>query len=316
MDKRKVISILLLGLAAFIWGSAFVAQSVGMDYIGPYTFTAMRSFLGAVALLPVILWMDKGKNNDRSLKEVDRHQEDKIKANNKMLYVGGICCGTAMAIASSLQQIGIKYTTVGKAGFITALYIVIVPILGVFLNKKVRTVVWFSVILALVGLYFITMTDNLTLQKGDYYMLLCAFFYSIHILVIDYFSPIVDGIRMSCIQLFVCGILCSIPMLVMEHPQVSSIIAAGTPILYAGILSSGIAFTLQIVAQKNVNPVIASLICSLESVFAVLCGWIILKENLTLKELFGCVIVFAAIILAQMPERKVERTYKNRKDAI
>ena len=299
MDKRRVISILLLGLAAFIWGSAFVAQSVGMDYIGPFTFAAMRSFLGGLALLPVILWMDKKKNKDRSSKQGDRPR--------KILFVGGICCGTAMAIASSLQQIGMKYTTVGKAGFITALYIVIVPILGVFLKKKVRPLVWFSVILAVIGLYFITMTDTLTLEKGDYYMLLCAFFFSIHILVIDYFSPKVDGIRMSCIQLFFCGILCSIPMLIVEHPQISNIIAAGIPILYAGIMSSGIAFTLQIVGQKNVNHVLASLICSLESVFAVLCGWIILKENLTSKELIGCFIVFTSIVLAQMPERKKQK---------
>lgn len=299
MDKRRVISSLLLGLAAFIWGSAFVAQSVGMDYIGPFTFAAMRSFLGGFALLPVILWMDKKKNKDRSSKQSDRSR--------KMIFVGGICCGTAMAIASSLQQIGMKYTTVGKAGFITALYIVIVPILGVFLKKNVRPLVWFSVVLAVIGLYFITMTDTLILQKGDYYMLLCAFFFSIHILVIDYFSPKVDGIRMSCIQLFFCGILCSIPMLIVEHPQISSIIAAGIPILYAGIMSSGIAFTLQIVGQKNVNHVLASLICSLESVFAVLCGWIILKENLTSKELFGCIIVFTAIVLAQIPERKIQK---------
>lgn len=305
MDKKKVISILLLGLTAFIWGSAFVAQSVGMDYIGPFTFITVRSFLGGAVLLPVILWMDRVKNKGGLFKQADKHQ-GRMKESNKMLFVGGACCGTVMAIGSSMQQIGIKYTTVGKAGFITALYIVIVPVLGIFLKKKVRIIVWFSVLLASVGLYFITMTDNLSLQKGDYYMLLCAFCFSIHILVIDHFSPRVDGIRMSCIQLFVCGILCSIPMLVVEHPSVSSIMAAGIPILYAGIMSSGIAYTLQIVAQKNVNHVLASLICSLESVFAALCGWIILKEKLTLKELFGCIIVFAAIILAQMPERKSE----------
>lgn len=297
MDKKQVFAGLLLALTAFIWGSAFVAQSLGMNYVGPFTFNAVRSLIGGAFLLPVIYLMDrqKGKENIRGRM---------TSSEKSVLLKGGICCGLVLTVSSSLQQVGIRYTTVGKAGFITALYIVIVPLLGIFLKKRVRTAVWAGVVLATVGLYLITMTEDLSIRKGDFYVLLCAFFFSIHILVIDYFSPLTDGVRLSCIQLFICGILSGIPMLLTERPQISAVIASGIPILYAGLLSSGIAYTLQIVAQKHINPVIASLICSLESVFAVICGWIFLRQTLSVKELIGCIVVFAAIILAQLPERK------------
>lgn len=300
MNKTK--NTFLLFLTAFIWGVAFVAQSVGMDYVGPWTFNASRFIIGAVFLIPCIAFLDGLKKKETAASGTS--SEKSAPQDKKTLLIGGLCCGTAIAVASTLQQYGISMTTVGKAGFITALYIVIVPILGIFLKKKPRLIIWVSVVLALAGLYFLCMTDSLSFSKGDTMVLLCALVFSIHILIIDYFSPKVDGVRMSCIQFFVASIICGIPALILEHPQFSSLVAAWAPILYAGILSCGVAYTLQIVAQKNYDPTIASLILSLESVFSVLAGWVILHEALSPREILGCVLVFIAIILVQLPEKK------------
>lgn len=301
MNKTK--NTFLLLLTAFIWGVAFVAQSVGMDYVGPLTFNASRFIIGAIFLIPCIAFLDKlkEKENQAAGKNIPEAPQNK-----KVLITGGICCGIAIAAASTLQQYGIAYTTVGKAGFITALYIVIVPILGIFLKRKPRLIIWFSVLLALVGLYFLCMTDSLSFSKGDTLVLLCAFVFSLHIMIIDHFSPMVDGVRMSCIQFAVAGVLCGIPALIFEHPTFSSLIAAWAPILYAGILSCGVAYTLQIVAQKNYDPTVASLLLSLESVFSVLAGWVILHQALSPREIFGCVLVFIAIILVQLPTPKTK----------
>lgn len=301
MNKTK--NTFLLLLTAFIWGVAFVAQSVGMDYVGPLTFNASRFIIGAIFLIPCIAFLDKlkEKENQAACKNIPAAPQNK-----KVLITGGICCGIAIAAASTLQQYGIAYTTVGKAGFITALYIVIVPILGIFLKRKPRLIIWFSVLLALVGLYFLCMTDSLSFSKGDTLVLLCAFVFSLHIMIIDHFSPMVDGVRMSCIQFAVAGVLCGIPALIFEHPTFSSLIAAWAPILYAGILSCGVAYTLQIVAQKNYDPTVASLLLSLESVFSVLAGWVILHQALSPREIFGCVLVFIAIILVQLPAPKTK----------
>lgn len=296
MNKTK--NTFLLLLTAFIWGVAFVAQSVGMDYVGPLTFNAVRFIIGAIFLIPCIAFLDKLKEKEN---QAAGKNTPAAPQNKKVLIIGGICCGIAIAAASTLQQYGIAYTTVGKAGFITALYIVIVPILGIFLKKKPRLIIWLSVLLALVGLYFLCMTDSLSFSKGDTLVLLCAFVFSLHIMIIDHFSPMVDGVRMSCIQFAVAGILCGIPALIFEHPTFSSLIAAWAPILYAGILSCGVAYTLQIVAQKNYDPTVASLLLSLESVFSVLAGWVILHQALSPREIFGCVLVFIAIILVQLP---------------
>lgn len=301
MNKTK--NTFLLLLTAFIWGVAFVAQSVGMDYVGPLTFNASRFIIGAIFLIPCIAFLDKlkEKENQAACKNIPAAPQNK-----KVLITGGICCGIAIAAASTLQQYGIAYTTVGKAGFITALYIVIVPILGIFLKRKPRLIIWFSVLLALVGLYFLCMTDSLSFSKGDTLVLLCAFVFSLHIMIIDHFSPMVDGVRMSCIQFAVAGVLCGIPALIFEHPTFSSLIAAWAPILYAGILSCGVAYTLQIMAQKNYDPTVASLLLSLESVFSVLAGWVILHQALSPREIFGCVLVFIAIILVQLPAPKTK----------
>ena len=284
---------LMLILAALIWGSAFVAQSVGMDYIGPYTFNSVRSFLGSIILLPVIRFMDKGKSAE------ERKKEDR-----KVLVKGGIFCGIILTFSTLLQQIGLVYTSAGKAGFITALYILIVPILGLFIGKKVGTKTWIGVALAVVGMYLLCITSGFSIAFGDLMVLLCACVFSLHILAVDYFSPKVDGVKLSCIQFFVCGILSAIPMMIFEQPQMGQIMDAWLPIAYAGILSSGVAYTLQIISQKHLNPTVASLLMSLESVFAVLTGWLILHEKLTLREFLGCVLVFVAIILAQLPEKK------------
>ncbi len=221
-----------------------------------------------------------------------------------MLLAGGVCCGVCLFAASNFQQFGIRYTTVGKAGFITACYIVIVPVIGIFLKKACGRLLWVSVAMAVVGLYFLCMTETLTIGKGDFLVFICALLFSLHILVIDYFSPRTDGVKMSCIQFFVCGILSGIAMLFTEEPHLADIFAAWIPILYAGIMSCGVAYTLQIVGQKGMNPTVASLILSLESCISVLAGWAILGQKLSVRELSGCLIMFGAIILAQLPGKQ------------
>ena len=284
---------ILLVLTALIWGCAFVAQSVGMDYVGPFTFNMARFLIGAIVLLPVIWFMDR-----------QRKTGAEKGAGQKTLIIGGICCGIALAVASTLQQWGILFTTVGKAGFITAMYIVIVPLLGIFIGKKVRPRIIGCVAIAVVGFYFLCMTESLRLGLGDFLVLLCAIAFSIHILVIDHFSTKTDGIKMACIQFLTAGILCGIPMLLFEHPSISAVWNAKLPILYAGALSCGAGYTLQIIGQRDYDPTIASLLLSLESVFSVLAGWLFMGETLNGRELFGCVLVFAAVILAQLPGKK------------
>lgn len=283
---------LMLFLTAFIWGTAFVAQSVGMDYLGPFTFNGIRSLIGGAALLPCI-WIIQKMNGKPDGTE-----------SKKDLITGGIACGILLFAASSLQQIGIQYTTAGKAGFITAFYIVIVPVLGILLHKKIGWKIWLAVVLAIVGLYFLCMTESFSIDKGDILVFLCALVFAVHILVIDHFAPKVNGVKMSCMQFFICGIL-SIPfMFTIETPTFTAVTGAWMPLLYAGVLSCGVAYTLQILGQKNANPAVASLILSLESCFSVLAGWVVLGEKLSVRESVGCAFMFAAIILAQLPEKK------------
>lgn len=292
--KKQMISATELLLTAFIWGVAFVAQSVGMDYIGPFTFNCVRSIIGGLVLIPLIWFLRKKDRTERSEKE--------IKSYNKYTLLGGICCGFFLAVASSFQQFGIMHTTVGKAGFITALYIVIVPILGIFTKKKVSLMVWISCIIAVIGFYLLSISGQVQINKGDILVLICAVLFSFHILVIDYFSPKGDCVAISCIQFFTSGIICGICMLLFENPQIGKILEAYIPILYAGVMSCGVAYTLQIVGQKNMEPTVASLILSLESVFSALAGWVILGQKLSTKELMGCILVFIAVLLAQMPQ--------------
>ena len=294
MKKKQLGNSLLLLLTATIWGSAFVAQSVGMEHVGPFTFTFSRSIIGGMVLLPCILLLGKWKKGFAT----------------KVEWIGGICCGIALCVASNFQQVGIQYTTVGKAGFITALYVVLVPIFGIFLKKRVPLLIWGCVAVSVAGLYLLCMpAEAFVLAFGDLLVLLCAVLFSVHILVIDHFSPKGDGVVISCIQFFTCGILSGIPMLFFEHPSVGSMLDAKWSILYAGVLSSGVAYTLQVVAQKNVNPTVASLIMCLESVVAVLAGWIILGQGMSFREIWGCALMFAAIVVAQLPvpEKMKER---------
>ena len=307
MEKTslKLKNSLLLLLTATIWGVAFVAQSVSMDYVGSFTFNAVRNLIGAVVLLPVIWFLNRGSKTD-STKTV-RSGTDR-----KALITGGIACGILLCLASNFQQLGIKYTTVGKAGFITACYIVIVPVIGLFLKKKCSSFIWAAVVLALAGLYLLCIQDGFSIGKGDLLVLICSVLFSLHILVIDHFSPLADGVKMSCIQFFVCGVLSGIPALLFESPSLSGLLDAWIPILYAGVMSCGVAYTLQIVGQKGMNPTVASLILSLESCISVLAGWLLLGQRLSVREGVGCAIMFCAIVLAQLPGRMpVRRTARS-----
>ena len=300
MKTGQMKNSLLLLLTAFIWGVAFVAQSVGGEAVGCFTFNGVRSLIGALVLIPVIFLLDGQKK-----KELGEEKFLEQKGDKKTLVLGGICCGVMLCIASNFQQFGISFTTVGKAGFITAMYILIVPVLGLFMKKKVGGKVWLGVVLATIGLYMLCMTsESFSLSKGDFLVLICAVFFSLHILIIDYFSPKCDGVRLSCIQFFVCGTICMVMAFVFETPGLGAILGGWLPILYAGVMSCGVAYTLQIIGQKNMDPTVASLILSLESVFSVLAGWIILNQTLSIRELLGCVLMFLAIILAQLPEKK------------
>lgn len=301
MKKTQFKNSLLLLLTATIWGVAFVAQSVGMDHVGPFTFNAIRSIIGGIVLIPCIFFLDHRKSAQKEELPSPQQQVEQTGT----LILGGVCCGILLALASSFQQMGIQYTTVGRAGFITACYIVIVPILGhFFLSKKCGATIWIAVALALAGLYLLCITDGFSVGKGDLLVMVCSLLFSLHILVIDYFSPKVDGVKMSCIQFFVCGFLCAIPAVFTEPIVLADIFAAWAPILYAGVMSCGVAYTLQIIGQKDMNPTVASLILSLESCISVLAGWILLNQKLSARELSGCVLMFAVIILAQLPPRK------------
>ena len=306
MNKFILRQSLLLLIATIVWGVAFVAQSVGMDYVGPFTFLASRSYLGFVVLLPVISVMDRA----RKKAPADENDERQYGWNNKILITGGIVCGTVLMVASSLQQIGIQYTSVGKAGFITTMYIIFVPLISIFLKKRAGLKVWISVIIAVAGLYLLCMTESIQFQYGDLMVLLCAVAFSFHILVIDHFSPKIDGVKMSCIQFLVCALLSTVFMFIFEKPSFADILQAWKPILYAGVMSSGVGYTLQIVGQRGMNATVAALIMSLESVVSVLAGFLLLEEILTARELFGCLLMFIAIVLTQLPEKQVRLSEK------
>lgn len=285
-----------LALCAMIWGVAFVAQSAGMEHVGPCTFNAVRNFIACIALLPVIFLSGRFKRREEETAAAGK--------NSRQLLGGGILCGLFLCAASLLQQIGIQYTTAGKAGFLTALYIVIVPLLGIFLGRLPGVKVWMGVVLSLLGVYLLSVKDGFSISGGDALVIICAVLFSFHILVVDKVSPKVDGVRLSWIQFFVSAVLSLVFALIWEKPQLSAILAAWLPLLYTGVLSSGVGYTLQILGQRKASPTVASLILSLESVFAALAGWALKNEALAPKELLGCCLVFAAVVLAQLPSRK------------
>jgi len=292
MNKKLKTNLLLL-TAATIWGFAFVAQQVGMGYIEPSTFAFSRFVIGAVALLPVIVFFDRRR----------AASGESVATDKKTLFIGALCCGLPLGFASAAQQNALLYSPAGKVGFLTALYILFVPIISIFLKKKAGIKLWIGVAIAVVGMYLLCMTEGFSLSLGDSFAILCSLIYSIQILEIDHFSPKLDGVKLSCGQFLVAASVNAVLMLLNETPTWAGILSAAVPLLYVGILSSGVAYTLQIIAQKDAEPSIAALIMSLESVFSVLGGWLILDQVLTTRETFGCILMFIAIVLAQLPEK-------------
>jgi drug/metabolite transporter (DMT)-like permease len=286
VKARKARGNFLLLLTAMIWGSSFVAQSAGADLISPAFFNGTRMLLGSLLLSPLAVY---------------RMRRYVPASSRRTLLLGGACCGVLMFTGSYMQQTGIAYTTAGKAGFLTAMYVVLVPVLGIFLKKKPRPILWVSVALACVGLYFLCFTDKtFSLAMGDAAMLGGAVMFALHIMVVDHFSPLVDGVCLSFVQFLTAGSLGMVVAFITEQPSFAALSAAAVPILYTGVFTMGVAYTLQIVAQKDTDPTVASLILCMESVFAVVFGWLILHETLSLREGVGSVFMFVAILLAQL----------------
>lgn len=292
--NNKLKGSLALLLGTVIWGCCFVAQSVGMDHVGPFTFQAVRCALAVVGLLPVIAVLDKC--NGRSFVKEWK---------NKQLWKAGLLCGIPLFLATGLQQVGLVYTSPGKAAFLTAMYIVMVPVLGLFLGRKFSAMIPVSVILAVAGLYFLSCVGVTEISLGDLLMLGCAVAFAVQILFVDRFATQADALRLNCLQALVCAVLSGIVTLFTEEVTVGGLLECWLPICYAGFLSMGAAYALQIVGQKHIEPTAASLIMSLESVFAVLAGWLLIGETMSVYEGIGCVLMFAAVILSQVPIKKI-----------
>ena len=311
MKLRSLKNSLLLLLTALIWGTAFVAQKDGMAYVGPFTFNCIRSFIGALTLLAALPLLDRVRSREHTFEKGSRRD----------ILLGGALCGVVLFAASSLQQYGIALqdaaTNVGKAGFITACYCALVPVAGLFIGKRSPLLVWVGAAVAVAGFFFLCLMDGVMAGQGlglgmsDLLLMLCAVGFTAHILVIDRFSPLADGVRISCVQFFVCGLLGLPCMFLFETPVLADILGCAMPILYGGVMSSGVAYTLQIVAQKGVHPAVASLLLSLESVFSVLAGYALHPEaGLTRWELLGCALVFAAVLLVQLAPQSSGRPEK------
>ena len=292
--KQQTRGSLMLLLCAMVWGAAFVAQSEGMNYVGPFTMQATRYFLSGLVLLPVIALRDKKGVSVRPAGSAARHQ-----------LLCGVICGLILFSASIIQQFGILHTTVGKSGFITTMYIILVPFLGLFVKLRVKLMNWVCALIALVGLYLLCAgSEGLSgVNYGDWLTLLCAVFFACHILFIDRACHDLDGVRLSCVQFFTASAVSAIFMLLLEKPSWAAISSAWLPIVYAGVFSGGVGYTLQILGQQLVQPTLASMILSLESCFATLFGWILLHQALSTRELLGCCVIFAAIIIAQLPSK-------------
>lgn len=304
MKINNVKNSVFLFFAALIWGTAFVFQSMGNDYMQPFTFSAARNFLGFIVLIPVVLI--KITNS--------RRESTKTKIPFKITLFGGICCGLALTAASLFQQYGVKYTSVGKAGFITTLYIIITPILGIFLKRKCPWSVWIGAAASIIGMYFLCITDEFSISIGDILVFICAILFSVHILIVDNFAPKTDGVILSCIQFFVCFAISAVLALIFDAPTLKQITDGIIPVLYAGVMSSGVAYTFQIFGQKNFNPTAAAMILSLESVISAISGYISYSfgflsqdQSLTIIQILGCAIIFGAVIFIQIPIDKLKR---------
>lgn len=307
--NRRLLGTIQMTITALIWGTAFVAQSVGMDHVGPWTFICTRNIIGSLVLIPVIMFITKAEEK----KNIAAGMEDPLPLTamsrpkiRKMTIIGGICSGFFLFTASLLQQYGICETSVGKAGFITALYIIMVPFISIILKKKIGLNEWISAIIAIVGFYIMSIQGHEAINRGDLLIFFCAILFSAQILCVDYFVDHVNPVAMSSVQFAFSAVAGAIGMMIFEKPDMASILAAAGPIMYAGFMSSGVAYTLQIVGQKNLEPTLASLLMSLESVFAALTGWLILKQAMSCKEIIGSLLVFAGVILAQIPVKKVQ----------
>lgn len=313
MKRKGIPGELILLLAAMIWGGAFVAQSLGSDNVEPFTFNAVRCVIGAVVLIPVFLI------NDRLTGAPAPRGKDL-----RRLVRGALVCGFFLGVAINSQQFGISYVetkglteaqialqdkaNVGKVGFLTALYIVLVPVIGLFMGKKAPLRVYISVLIALVGMDLLCVKEGFSINRGDFYVLFCAVMFSCQILAVDHFAPRVDCIRLSCLQFLTAGALSAVCMLIFEKPNASAVAAAWAPILYTGVLSSGVAYTLQIVGQKKCRSAVASLIMSTESVFSAVFGFLVMGQVLEARELIGCALMMGAVVLAQLPGREKTRT--------
>ena len=296
MKHNQMRQVVLPILAAFIWGTAFVAQDVCADSMGAFTFNGTRYFIAVLALLVVIAVMNGTKKDRPQLTPAEK------KASRKQLWLGGFCCGTALAVASNFQQAGlVAGTDAGKAGFITALYVVLVPVFGLFFRRKVTLPVWGAVVLSVVSLYLLCIKGSFSLAPGDLLVLVCAVCFAIHILVIDHFTAFCDGVKLSCLQFLFAGIWSTILALIFDTISLQVLLDCALPLLYVGVFSCGVGYTLQILAQKDSNPTVVTILLSLESVFAVISGAIILHQQMTGREYLGCVLMFAAVVLAQIP---------------
>ena len=303
-DKKQLRNTLLLLAASLIWGTAFVAQSVGSGYMGPYTFLAARSWLGCAFLMGLMIFRHAGRRR--------RGSGLPFFINGRELLRGGTLCGIALFAASAAQQAGIGTTTTAKAGFLTALYVVLVPVMGIFFGRRPGVKLWGCVAVSLVGLYLLCLAghDTLSLSGGEWLLLLCALLFSFQIMLVSHFSPHLDGVQLSFMQFFVTAILSTIFMFVFEEPSLAQFKGAAVSIFYCGVLSSGVAYTLQIVGQRELDPTIASMAMCMESVFSALAGWLVLNERLSSTELAGCVLMFTAIIAAQLPDRPEKKHSK------
>ena len=291
--RREIICTLVLFVTALIWGCAFAAQSIGAGFVGPFTFLASRTWIAFFALLPVIAVRDR-------LQISAEYRVKKSAGQSRMLVLGGAVCGFFLFTASASQQIGISLTTTAKAGFITALYVVLVPVLSVFMHRSVNRKVWGCVLLAVIGLYLLCMGERFSLSAGDSWMLLCAFLFSLQILSVNYFVKYTDPVKLAALEFLFEGIFAGLCMLLFEPFDAEGILSALPSILYAGFMSSAVGYTLQIVAQDGLDPAVASIAMSFESVFAALAGWVVLREAMSARELIGCVLMFAAIVISQI----------------
>ena len=301
MKNKAMLGNILLFFTALIWGCAFVAQSVGMEYVEPITFNGIRCIIGGIALIIANIGFDAVKKKNGTYKKVSEDEK-------KELIKGGIVCGIIIFAASTIQQIGISQTTVGKAGFISVLYILIVPFLGLLLKQKLPKMIWPCCAIAVFGLYFLCMNEGFSISKGDFTVLVSAFAYAVHIIAIGHYAPKVDCVKLSCLQFLVCGAISVIVMFIFEKPDFDKILSAWLPILYAGALSGGVGYTLQTVAQRWTKPSVASLLMSFESVFAVLAGAIILHQIPSGREIIGCCLMFIAIVAIQFFDTKGEKS--------